>query len=334
MEVVKEDGEWLGCTTEVAEENRVCPLFSTAPLTPISKAHNDDHSMVVDNSREFQSTHPSIWMYENRRDIHDSFNEDESVFLVNTSFSTVTNPSDLKVYLAKSIMEIKAICDHFDWDFESLSSGREKIQDLIDMSTIETKVADHTDSVAESGSDKKLEVHLPTSSLSVPANSVSSCPKALDEFDVKAIDLKFLALVDNFPMEVDQFVRFGGYNVICSATITIFEHSIRLYLMTLHSQQSARCLNRKSAGAQYAIPIMDQLNHLIKCLGNEAFEDFRRFNVVFAPISEDRLLHDAMCHINSTIAEGIYSAHLHSTLFTNKGKGYKSSTFNSSPIIQ
>jgi hypothetical protein len=105
--------------------------------------------MDVDNSREFQSTHPSIWMDENRRDMHDSFNEDESVFLVNTSFSTVTNPSDLKDSLAKSIMEIKAICAHFDWDFESLSSGREKIQDLIDMSTIETKVPDHTDSVGD-----------------------------------------------------------------------------------------------------------------------------------------------------------------------------------------
>jgi len=225
-------------------------------------------------------------------------------------------------------MEIKAICAHFDWDFESLSSGREKIQDVIDMSTIETKVPDHTDSVAESGSDKELEVdltlllevepkvHMPTSSLSVPADAISSCPKALDEFNVKAIDLNFLGLVDNFPMEVDQFVRFGGYNVICSATITIFEHSIRLYLMTLHSQQSARCLNRKSAGAQYAIPIMDQLNHLIKCLGNEDFEDFLRFNVVFAPISMDHLLQDAMCHINTTIAEGIPRTYIQLSLPT------------------
>jgi len=119
-------------------------------------------------------------------------------------------------------------------------------------------------------------------------------------------------------MEVDQFVRFGGYNVICSATITIFEHSIRLYLMTLHSQQSARCLNRKSAGAQYAIPIMDQLNHLIKCLGNEAFEDFRRFNVVFESISTDRWLHDAMCHINSTIAEGIPRTYIQLSLPTKE----------------
>ena len=79
IKVVKEDGEWLGCTTEVAEDNReFCPLFSTAPLTPISKAHNDDHSMDVDNGGEFQSTHPpsiksSIWMDEKRRDMHDSF---------------------------------------------------------------------------------------------------------------------------------------------------------------------------------------------------------------------------------------------------------------------
>ena len=58
-----------------------------------------------------------------------------------------------------------------------------------------------------------------------------------------------------FPMETGSFVRFEGHNSFCSASITVFEHSIRLYLMTLNSQQSARNLNRKSTGGHYyAIP--------------------------------------------------------------------------------
>ena len=141
MEVVKEFGEWFGCCTTVpdnvdssfnnlvaavpvnvdssfnnlvAEENReVRPLFSTATMSPISKAHNDDHSMDVDNNGQeelFQSTHPpSIITSEKRREIRDSFNEDETVFLVNTSFSSVKNhPNDLKVSLSNRIREINA----------------------------------------------------------------------------------------------------------------------------------------------------------------------------------------------------------------------------------
>ncbi len=78
------------------------------------------------------------------------------------------------------------------------------------------------------------------------------------------------------PMEEGSFVRFGGHNPFCSASITVFEHSVRLYLMTLHSQQHARNLNRKSTGGHHAIQIMEQFNHLKKCLGNEDFEEFVR----------------------------------------------------------
>jgi hypothetical protein len=177
MKVVKEFGEWFGCCTTVpnnvdssfdnlftavpvnddsslnnlvAEENReVRPLFSTATMSPISKVHNNDHSMDVDNNGEEelfqQSTHPpSIISSEKRREIRDSFNEDETVFLVNTSFSSVTNhPNDLKVSLSNRIREINALCAHFELDYESLSpdgcSG-------LDMSIMESIVQDHSDS--------------------------------------------------------------------------------------------------------------------------------------------------------------------------------------------
>ena len=99
----------------VAEENReIRPFFSTATMSLIIKVHNDDHSMDVDNGEEFQSTHPpSIISSEKRREIRDSFNEDETEVLVDTSFSSVMNPNDLKISLSNRIRQIKAICAHF-----------------------------------------------------------------------------------------------------------------------------------------------------------------------------------------------------------------------------
>ncbi len=176
------------------------------------------------------------------------------MFLVNTSFSSVTNPNDLKIFLSNRIMEIKAICAHFELDFESLNSGGDNGCSGLDMSIIESKVQDHTDSVAGSGFDKKLAT--------IAQDHV---PIALNQFNDKAIELNFLELVDKFLMEEGSFVRFEGHNPFCSASITGFEHSIRLYLMTLHSKQVPRYLNRKSTGRHYAIQIMEQFNHLIKC---------------------------------------------------------------------
>ena len=136
MEVALDLGDCFGCTTApvncdssfenlVAEEKRdIRSLFSTA--SPISNVHHDDHNMDVDNGEEFQST----------QEIRDSFNEDETVFLVNTSFSSVTNPYDLKVSLSNRIREIKAICAHFELDFESLSSGGGNGCSELDMSII------------------------------------------------------------------------------------------------------------------------------------------------------------------------------------------------------
>ena len=110
-------------------------------MSPISKVHHDDHSMDVDNGEEFQSTHPpSIISSEKRREISDSFNDDETVFLLNTSFSSVTSPNDLKVSLPNRIWEIKAICAHFEVDFESLSSGGDNGCSGLDMSIIESKI--------------------------------------------------------------------------------------------------------------------------------------------------------------------------------------------------
>ncbi len=105
------------------------------------------------------------------------------------------------------------------------------------------------------------------------AVATTSCPKALNEFNEKASELKFLELVDKFPMGEGSFIRFEGHNSFCSASITVFEHSIRLYLMTLHSKQVPRYLNRKSTDGHYAIQIMKQFNHLRKCLGNDDFEN-------------------------------------------------------------
>ena len=205
------------------------------------------------------------------------------MFLVNTSFSSVRNPNDLKISLSNRIMEIKAICAHFELDFESLNSGGDNGCSGLDMSIIESKVQDHTDSVAGSGSDKKLATiaqdhvatpfssHVPAASTQAQAFSFddavpTSCPIALNQFNDKAIELKFLELVDKFLMEEGSFVRFEGHNPFCSASITGFEHLIRLYLMTLHSKQvPRRYLYRKSTGRHYAIQIMEQFNHLIKC---------------------------------------------------------------------
>jgi hypothetical protein len=110
------------------------------------------------------------------------------------------------------------------------------------MSIIESKEQDHSDSVSESGSDKIIDVDLTlfpeddnASSFAshVPAVSddnayPTSCPIALSEFNEKAIELKFSELLDMFPMEEVSFVRFGGHNPFCSASITVYEHSNRL----------------------------------------------------------------------------------------------------------
>ena len=103
------------------------------------------------------------------------------------------------------------------------------------MSIIESKVQDHSDSVAESGSDKTIDMDLtlflerdvatffPSHVLAVSADYAypTSCPIALNVFNEKAFELKFLALVDMFPMEEGSFVRFGGHNPFCSAAITV-----------------------------------------------------------------------------------------------------------------
>ena len=56
----------------------------------------------------------------------------------------MTNPNDLKVSLSHRIREIKkAICAHFELDFESLSSDG---CSGLDMSIMESIVQDHSDS--------------------------------------------------------------------------------------------------------------------------------------------------------------------------------------------
>jgi hypothetical protein len=75
--------------------------------------------------------------------------------------------------------------------------------------------------------------------------------------------------------------------------------------MTLHSKQVARYLNRKSTGGHYAVQIMEQFNNLIKCLGNDNFEEFIRFNIVDVQLSTENMLHDVMQHINMTVAPDI-----------------------------
>ena len=274
------------------------------------------------------------------------FNKDKTVFSLNTSFSSVTNPNDLKISLSNRIREIKAICANFELDFESLSSGEDNGCSGLDMSIIESKVQDHTDSVAGSGSDKKLAAiaqdhvatsfssHVPAASTQAQAVSTddavpTSCPIALNEFNEKAFELKILELVDMFPMEEGLFIRFEGHNPFCSASITVFEHSIRLYLMPLHSKQYARNLNRKSTGGHYAIQIMEQFNHLIKCLENDNYEEFVRFNIVDVQLSTENMFVPYKYQYDCRPG---YSAHLHATLITNKD--CISSTFNSSQFIQ
>jgi hypothetical protein len=272
-------------------------------MSPISKVHFDDHTMDVDNT-------PSIMSSEKRREVRDSFNEDESVFLVNTSFSSVKNPNDLMFSLSNRIREIKAICAHFELDFESLSSGVDNVLSGLDMS-IESKVQDLSDKTTRFPDvDLTLPSHIPAAVTQAQAVSfddavATSCPKALDDFNEKSSEINFLELVDKFPMEEGSFIRFGGHNPFCSASITVFEHSIRLYLMTLHSAQLPRLLNRKSTGGHYATQIMEQFNSLRKCLGNDNFEEFVRFNIADVQISKENMLHDAMCHINTTVAPDI-----------------------------
>ena len=285
-------------------------------MSPISKEF-DDHSMDVDIGEEFKSTHtPSIMLSEKRREVRDSFNEDESVFLVNTSFSSVKNPNDLKFSLSNRIREIKAICAHFELDFESLSSGVDNVFSGLDMSKIESKVQDLSDKTLDVDLTRFPDVDLTLSS-QIPAASTQAqafsfdddvatqCPKALDDFNDKSLEINFLELVDKFPMEERSFIRFAGHNPFCSASITVFEHSIRLYLMTLYSAQNPRLLNRKSTGGHYATRIMEQFNRLRKCLGNDNFEEFVRFNIADVQLSKENMLHDAMCHINTTVAPDI-----------------------------
>jgi hypothetical protein len=266
--------------------------------------------------------------------------------LLNTFFSSVTNPNDLKVSLSNRIGEIKAICAHFELDFESLSSGGVNGCSRLDVSIIESKVQDLSDSVAGSGSDRKLAAiaqdhvalsfpsHVPAASTQAQAVSFddavpTSCPIALNEFNEKAFELNFLELVDKFPMEEGSFVRFKGHNLFCSASITVFEHSIRLYLMTLHSMQSTRNLKRKSTGGHYAIQIMEQLNHLIKCIGNDDFEEFVRLNIVDVQLSTKNMLHDAMCHINTTVASDIPRTYMQLSLPTKTASAPLSILHNS-----
>ena len=124
-----------------------------------------------------------------------------------------------------------------------------------------------------------------------------------------------------------SFIRFAGHNPFCSASITVFEHSIRLYLMTLYSKQYTRNLNRKSTGKHNAIKIMEQFNHLIKYLGNDNYEEFVRFNIVDVQLSTENIYvpYKYDCRPG-------YSAHLHATFITNND--CISSTFNSSQFIQ
>jgi hypothetical protein len=50
---------------------------------------------------------------------------------------------------------------------------------------------------------------------------------------------------------------------------------------------------------------MEQFNNLIKCLGNDNFEEFIRFNIVDVQLSTENMLHDVMQHINMTVAPDI-----------------------------
>ena len=225
-------------------------------------------------------------------------------FLVNTSFSSVTNPSDLKVSLPIRIREIKDICAHFEFDFESLSSGGDNGCSGLDMSIGESKVQDLSDSVAGSGSNKKLDVdltlllevdvatsipsHVPAASTEAQAVSFdeavpTSCPKTLNDFNEKASELNFLELVDLFHMEEGSFIRFEGHNPFCSASITVFL--------------------------------------------NDNYEEFVRFNIVDVQLSTENIYvpYKYDCRPG-------YSTHLHATLITNKD--CISSTFNSSQFIQ
>ena len=358
MEVVhKECGEWFGFPTVpvnyvdsakdnfVAEENREnCLLISIAPISPINKVLNDDYSMEVDNGEEFQSTHPppkrssnllmedftTIDVDEKRKEIRDSFNEEDTVFLVNTSYSSARSVNDLVASLSNQLREIKAICARFEIDFESLSTGEDNCYSGLDISRVRSKIQDHSDSVAGSGSDvvdnnlvatcisarvpavQTVQQAVPTTEDALSTSAIvpddrhkqSQCRISLIQFNEKAIELNLLALVDSFSMEAGLFVRFGGNNAFCSATITVYQHSIRLFLMTLHCKQSARILNQKSIG-EYAIPIMEEFNQLISYMGNVNFEEFNRFNVVDVLLSSEMPMYDAMIHISKTVAFGI-----------------------------
>ena len=128
--------------------------------------------------------------------------------------------------------------------------------------------------------------------------------------------LKFWNLWICFPWKKDYSSVSKATNPFCSASITAFEHPLFLYLMTLHSQQSARNLNRKSTGGHYAIQIMEQFNHLRKCLGNDNFEEFVRFNIVDVKLSTENILQDVMCHINTTVASDIQRTYMQLSLPT------------------
>jgi hypothetical protein len=65
---------------------------------------------------------------------------------------------------------------------------------------------------------------------------------------------------------------------------------------------------------------MEQFNHLIKCLGNDNFEEFVRFNIVDVQLSTKNMLHDAMCHINTTVALDIPRTYMQLSILHNSFK--------------
>ena len=63
---------------------------------------------------------------------------------------------------------------------------------------------------------------------------------------------------------------------------------------------------------------MEQFNRLRKCLGNDYFEEFVRFNIADVQLSKENMLHDAMCHINTTVAPDIPRTYMQLSLLPLK----------------
>ena len=74
---------------------------------------------------------------------------------------------------------------------------------------------------------------------------------------------------------------------------------------------------------------MEQFNHLIKSLGNDNFEEFVRFNIVDVQLFTENMLHDAMCHINTTVASDIPRTYMQLSLPTMSKKSPLSILHNS-----